>query len=358
MGQGYARSMAEALTDFLAREYEYLREREGRDFFLALPTYIRTLDEKRRVRRSLAQLKTELTGNLKQFVDEQNDFIAEAKRIRDNLAARAPEIDNSGMEQPDPGSHAYTFWDLDSFARFDDLVERDASLQIGYPIVPGDHDAPGVVSKLLQILRGRHRAAVFGEDASSLAPQIRKDLDDVGARIGKLADRYDYALRRYRQEARTLPGLAIERLVYFGSDLNPEPTIIETEEDAERWLDKTLREWGKPKTNVQKLVNNERMDDWERQSARETEQFLKGELDRLHQELARRMTPGLLAEIGRVVRDPWLVTIVGGLIVVFLAVYFGLDDGGSSPPTTVTVTTTAPLRTRSAYSSEFPVSRQ
>jgi hypothetical protein len=310
--------MAESLTDLLAREYEYLLGREGGDFFLAIESYDEALGQKRPMRRALKRLRKDLRQATKRYVDEQNEFVAEAKRIRFELAARAPEIDNSNMERPDYRTHDYMVWELDSFAGFDDLVERDATLQIGYPAVPSDRDDPGIVSRLVQILRGRLRAAEYGEDASSNDPRIRDDLGDLGTRMGNLVRGYEHALTRYRQEARTLPGLAIARLIYFGSDLNPEPPVIETDEDAERWLDKTLREWGKPKTSVRKLVNGEQMEDWERRSAAETEQFLKGELDRLHQELTRRVARGPGA-IVRFLRDEWVVAlgsaIIGGLVV-------------------------------------------
>lgn len=278
----------------------------------------------------------------KRYVDGQNELVAEARRIRFDLAERAPEIDNSNMKRPDDLSHAFMEWELGSFAGFDDAVERDATLQIGFPAVPSDRVDPGVVSRLLQILRGRLRAAEYGEEGSINEPRIRDDLDDLGRRIGRLGDRHQHALRRYRQEARTLPGLATARLVYFGSDLNPEPPIIETDEDVERWLNKTLREWGKPKTSARKLVDGEQMDDWEQASASETEQFLKGELDRLNQELMRRVGRGPGAVV-RILRDEWVVAlgsaILGGLIVaLILALVFGTGEG-SEPPPTVTVTT-------------------
>jgi len=136
--------VAESVTDFLAREYEYLRAREGVDFFLALAPYTEALNSKRRLRRALKRLEREMRDAAQRYVDDQNEFVAEAKRIRHELAERAPEIDNSNMERPDYRTHAYMSWELDSFAGFDDLVERDARLQIGYPAVPGDRDDPGI----------------------------------------------------------------------------------------------------------------------------------------------------------------------------------------------------------------------
>jgi hypothetical protein len=336
------------MTDFLSREYEYLRSRSGRDFFLALAPYATAVEARPEVREVLSALKSEMIASLQRFADEQTAFIEEATEVRAELAARAPEVDNSAMEQPDRASHGYTTWDLDSFARFDGLVERDKTLEIGYPLMPEDDYAPGVVSHLLLILRGRLQAAEYGEDVLRLDRKLREDLGDVGRRIGNLGARYEHALRRFRQEARTLPGLAYGRLVSFGSDLNPEPTIVETDEDVHEAFDKAIREFATAKGVVRKIVNGSRLEPAEQGWGDQAEQFLKGELERLHQELTRRLSSGP-ATIARFMRDEWVVAlgsaIVGGVIVaLILAFVFGLGDANGRPQTTVTetVTTTTP----------------
>jgi hypothetical protein len=279
--------VAEPLIDFLAREYEYVRPLEGDAFFLELRPYAERLKRRRATRKALERIERDTLAALAEFVREQNAFVSEAKEIRQELAARAPEIDNSEMERPHAASHDRARYDLDSFARFDELEAMDVS--IGFPTLPDDavRADPGTLPDLFVILRGRLHAAEHGEDASFNAPRIRDDLDDLGRRIGNLTQRAAYALRRYRQEARTLPGVAYGRLVYFGTDLNPEAPQVETDEDVARWLDQSLREWGQPRTLVRQLVNAEQLDDHERETVAEVERQLKGELDRLHQELTR-----------------------------------------------------------------------
>jgi hypothetical protein len=281
--------VAETAAEFAGREYEYLRRQEGREFFLALAPYANALHGKRRIKRALEGIESETRAALQRYVDEYNGFIAEAKEIRNELARRAPEIDNSDMERPDIGSHLRLRYDLDSFASFDE--QADADTQIGYSLMPGANDDPGPMRNLIPILRGRLRAAQFGEDADPNADPIREDLGDIGRRINNLAERHDHAVRRYRQEAHTLPGMAFARLVYFGSELNPDPVVIETDADVEQWLDKTLREWGRPKTLVRQFVNGEHLGSSEHEYVGEIEQSLKHEADRLHQELARRLPP-------------------------------------------------------------------
>lgn len=208
--------MSETVAQVAAREYEYLRRQGGRDFFLALAPYVNALHGKRRIKRALRRIERETRDTLDRFVTQQTGFIAEAKRIRDDLAERAPEIDNSDMERPPPPSHERLRYDLDSFARFDELVDADE--QIGYPTVARDEDAPGPVRDLIIILRGRLRAAQYGEDGDPNGEPIRDDLGDIGRKLGNLDERYGHAIRRYRQEARTLPGMAFARLVYFADN--------------------------------------------------------------------------------------------------------------------------------------------
>jgi hypothetical protein len=330
------------LIEFAQGEYDYLRGRDGRGFFLALAPYVNALQGRPRIGVVIAELEEETREATERTLAEQNALVDEARAIRVDLARRAPEIDNSDMTPPDEvRSDAWMTYDLDSFARFDELA--NAELRIAYPSMPDNSGNPGPVSDLLVILRGRLFAAECGEDGSINAPKIRNDLDDVGREIGNLARRYESARGRYRQDVRTLPGLAFGRLVYFGSDLTPEATIIETDEDAVHALDQILREFGSPKRVVQKLVGEQRLEEWEGRFAAEVEGTLKEEAERLHRELVRRLSeapeneevaPVQVADRRRfssvvdfVRKEPLIVTVVGGLIVVLIAFYlFGIGN--------------------------------
>lgn len=280
--------MAQPVIEFAKGEHDYLESRNGRDFFLALTPYVNALNGDPQIREVLSVLEAETQTSLQGFVDEENEMIAEAKSIRVELAERAPEIDNSDMEQPDPASHARARYDLDSFAKFDQLADADNTL--AYPVIPQNGGDPGQVSRLLGILRGRLRAAEYGEDTGIKAERIRDDLGDLSRRIGRLGERHRVWAQRYRQESRTLPGVAYARLVYFGSGLVADPVQLATDEDVERFLDRSLREWGQPKTTARKLANEEQLEDWERRSVSETEATLKLEAERLQRELVRRLT--------------------------------------------------------------------
>lgn len=280
--------MAEHLIDFLSREHQYVRSRRGRDFFLALSGHVGALRRKRRIRRVLEALEKESHAALRQFVNEQTKLEYECQNVRAELAERAPEIDNSTMERPDPTSRLMTRYSLDSFARFDELARADVG--IGWPSLPDDAADPTIVTTLLIILRGRLRAAVFGEEAGPIdGPRLRDDLEDLGWRLEDIQERQRFSLREYHLNARTLPWLAYVRLASFGSDLNPEPAVIETDDDRQRALETILRQWGKPRTLVRKLIAGETLDEAEQRVLASTEDALKRELDLLHQELTRQV---------------------------------------------------------------------
>lgn len=320
--------MADDLVALVQGEYDYLLAREGSEFFLALNPYVEALQGRARVRETIDALEAETRARLEAFVAEQNELIEEASAIRAALAERAPEIDNADLDEPDHASPIRWRYDLDSFANFDRLA--DADHPTGYPVIPRDNEDPEPVSKLLAILRGRFRAAVFGEDAGIEAEPTRGDLDDLGRRIGNLGERQRASLQRYRQEARTLPGMAYARLAYFGSDLVADPAVIEDDDDLERFYDKSFVEWGRPKTIVRQLVNGERLEDWEKRSVAETEATLKNEAGRLNRELLRRLQrePGLTGRVRAFVgrhASEFVVAVVGAIVAgVILAFVFGI----------------------------------
>ena len=96
-------------------------------------------------------------------------------------------------------------------------------------------------------------------------------------------------MQQYEQESRTLPGLAFGRLVEFSSHLVAVPVEIKTDEDIERYVERSIAELGRPKTVARKIANGEPLDHWEQRYGAVMETTLKGEAERLHRQLARRL---------------------------------------------------------------------
>lgn len=152
--------MSDTAREVVLREYEYLQPLERTDFFLAIASYINAIRARRHIRRVLKKLERDRTGHLKRFADELDGFIREAKAIRTELAQRAPEIDNSDMEEPDHASYSRARWQLNSFANFDRLADQD--FLIGYPTLPKPLPGRGSLAReSIQLgRRGKQHCAV------------------------------------------------------------------------------------------------------------------------------------------------------------------------------------------------------
>jgi hypothetical protein len=314
-------------SDRLEQQYAYLARQDGRAFVLAIAPYLDFLATEQRPRRILKALEAETQAALQIFVNEQIGYIEEAVAIRRELAERAPEIDNSALEEPDQGSPARSRYDLDSFAGFDRLVDED--IQIGYPTVPKDDGDPGPVSRLLIILRGRLSAAQFGEDGPIDGENRRPELDDLVRRGSNLDERLGHSLRRYRQESRTLPGVAYARLRHFGTDLNPAPRLLEAEDDWVRLVQESFMDWGSPKSVIRKIANGERLRDWEERYSGELLALLEGETERFQVDLLRRVgTVGRLERLlgaARAHTTTVVVSVVGTVVAAVILLYaFGI----------------------------------
>jgi hypothetical protein len=305
--------VSDRLIRFAEDEYDYLQAREGRDFFLALAPYANALYKRGPIAEVITALEVETREALDRFAAEQNQLIEEAKAIRQELAERAPEVDNSGLEKPDdPAARDWVMYENDSFAKFDSVAAAD--IGIAYPVIHKDDIDPGPMSLLLQILRGRLRAAEYNEGAGINAEPIRDDLGDIAREIGNLGEKHRVSLQRYQQDSRTLAGLAYHRIAHFGSSLVDEPVVIETDEDIEAFLDRSIREWLTPRSLARKLVNGERLDDVERRINVDTEQALKAEAARLNREVVRRLGLRRRSVFDFIREEPLVVTVVGGVI--------------------------------------------
>ena len=152
--------MSDTAREVVLREYEYLQPLERTDCFLAIASYINAIRARRHIRRVLKKLERDRTGHLKRFADELDGFIREAKAIRTELAQRAPEIDNSDMEEPDHASYSRARWQLNSFANFDRLADQD--FLIGYPTLPKPLPGRGSLA--------RESQSSLVDAASSIAP--------------------------------------------------------------------------------------------------------------------------------------------------------------------------------------------
>jgi hypothetical protein len=267
----------------------------------------------------LKDLQRDLEEASAHVASMQRDLIQEAVVIRQDLAEAAPEVDNSDMVRPnDQMDRDYTRYDLASFARFDELV--NVPVDVRYAPLPNGASEDDPVGTLLIILRGRLLAAQHGEDTPN-GLLIRDDLGDFGRRIGNLSRKHEHVVREHRQNERTLPMLGYARAVAFGSELNPEPRIIETDEDKGQWINQLFMEYGDPRARVREFVNGAQMDEPVRRRVQQIEATLKLELERFHQELIRRLSKVPFWRSPLKVALTFVGTIASGVIVAVIVAY-------------------------------------
>jgi hypothetical protein len=289
--------MAENAADRLERRYQQLvRQERDADFVRQLSTYLTALDAERTVRSIVKRLHDDDEAATDQFNETERELVQEAIDIRRRLAEAAPEIDNSDAPEPNPATHAYGPWMLDSLAKFDRLANNTQRLVFS-PLPYYDTSDKTPLATMLIILRGRLRAAQFGDQGGLLEDQDnrRPDLDDFGREIHNLQEKHSHALNRFKEQGRTLPGIADERLRAFVAALENEPLLIDANEDedelAERLFRRGLQQLGIIGV-ARSALAGQRLDAGQQEAFRKAIEFLRGEADRLHEEVMAQLMRG------------------------------------------------------------------
>ena len=247
------------------------------------------------MRQILDRMRADAESAVDRFNATERALANEAFRLRERLAAEAPEIDNTDAPRPEYTSFAYSGWMLNSFANFDVLAADKRRIEFA-PLPYEDQDKTPLRTMLI-ILRGRLLAAQYGEGTSLLGnpPKLRADLDDFERQINNLLERHANTLTMFREEGRALPGLADERLRAFADLLTPEPLVVAEDEDADVVADRMLRravaQLGLVGA-IRSALAGQQLQRGEQQVFTKAVVFLRGEVDRLHEELHQRLSRG------------------------------------------------------------------
>jgi hypothetical protein len=343
----YDARVPETAIERLERRYQQLARQEDDVAFLRqISTYIDALDSERSARRILKRLGRDAEAAVTAFNATEHELVEEADRIRRRLAEEAPEIDNSEAPEPDRATHAYGRWMLGSFASFDRLAANDRRIEFS-PLPYYDTSDKTPLATMLIILEDRLQVAQHGDQVGILEDQenLRPDLNDFGRQIHNVREKHNSALNRFKEQGRTLPGLADERLRVFPAALEPEPFLIEEGEDddsiAERAFLRGIEQLGIIGT-MRSALAGQHLDAGERDAFTRAVEFLRAEADRLHEEIVQRLSRGegesrirrsLIfigrgsLNVGRIIAVAAITTIVGLLIGAYLAKWLpGQDD--------------------------------
>jgi hypothetical protein len=341
------------LTELLDRQHAYLVAQEGVDFFRRIPAFVSFVTGERPLRSILRELERETLAAYDEYVGKEAEIAGEAVAVRAELAQRAANsegFEDAAMEEPDFASHEYVRFDF-SFAKFDRLADR--APEIRFPTLPTDSVDGGRVAEMLNILRGKLRGAQFGQGdfVESQRENARPDLNDIGDRLNDLLERHQHAVRDFDRASRTLPGLALGRLEYFGNNLIREPDLVRPGERPGERLNRTLGILWSATWVVQKAVSGGALDDGEQRRFDATLAALKSQADTLHHELVQRVASAereresqwwrpILRIFGSSVREVLVRATVGAIFLLggYLIARATADEAGPAPRT-VTITT-------------------
>lgn len=289
--------MSETRLVRLERRYKQLKRRQDDvEFLRQINTYLASLDSERPVRRILKRLRKDAEAAVDHFNLFERNFVEEAVEVRRRLAEAAPEIDNSNEREPAATSHARASWSLDSFASFDRLSGDQRRIEFA-PLPYYDVGDKAPLGTMLIILQGRLRAAQYGEDAGELEGREnrRPDMDDFGREIHNIQEKHSAELNRFKELGRVLPGLADERLRAIIAALEPEPFLIDEGEDEDAIAERAFRR-GLQQLGIIGVMRNaltgQRLDEGEKHVFGEAVSFLRGEAERLHEEIMQRLSRG------------------------------------------------------------------
>lgn len=177
----------------------------------------------------LAAFQTHDDSSVEELVALRGDF---AEAMRD--VPGAAELDDAEMAEPDFASHERWAYDF-SLANFDAIAERPRELR--YAAGLRNTSDPSRTSTLLNILSEKRRRLREAAKAAGDNSALEARLDELGRRLGNVVRRHEHAYHDHIIESRTLAGLAFGRLALIVNKLNPEPFIIESEEDEQCFVE-------------------------------------------------------------------------------------------------------------------------
>jgi hypothetical protein len=261
----------------------------GTDFLRRLGDYRRLLEGDEELRAAIAQLRQEVKDAEERLTREDADFVAELLPIRQELAEREPEADDSDTEKPeryDPANRQQAnkwhewIWTLANF----DAVAEDREEKI----VQRDGLDSSRSRMLVAILNAKLHDLVFDFNDRS-AP--RPDLMDLYDRANEIGRRQVAAYRRVERLGEESGFLALMHIEYVVDMTDPDPRPLDTAEQRRALMEEAMR--APDLVNVREVLRPTEargpLSEDERNALERVEAQCRPEVDRLHRPLRRRL---------------------------------------------------------------------
>jgi hypothetical protein len=192
--------------DLLDRQYNLLRQKDGVPFLQELRRFYEFITAgPEEIVTVLTELRAEAETIERRFHQQDRALVEQLAELKAELAKRAPEADDSNMPRPQSGfrpGHEWTY----GFANFDQIVNDGPDRFVEQQ----DRDA-GKSGMLIRILQAKlYELQWMTVSPRGLPPRSdtnqREDLDDLGRRLGNLADRHRHEKQELLQAVDQLGG--------------------------------------------------------------------------------------------------------------------------------------------------------
>lgn len=201
MGQ----AMLDDAIELVARQTAFLLRQEAEAVFVQLRPYLEALQSDPRVSAVLTEFASDAAVALERFQRSDTETIAQLLEIRRELTKIAPDLDDALRPEPEEPPIERELRHFDEFA--------EKPLGIAFPFSAGAVEDSSTTRHLLEILDHKlPREPRFRE--------LRTSLVEVGAA-------HAHAFQEFLLAGRTLPGVALIRLLRFAMSVNPQPTPVD-----------------------------------------------------------------------------------------------------------------------------------
>jgi hypothetical protein len=280
--------MAEPI-DLLDRQYQRLAERDGAEFIRELrPFYTFITEGPAAVVRALAQLRVEAASQEQTFQEHDQRLIPELVGLRDELVARAPEIDDSDVPRPAGRGVPSMEWQF-GLANFDELATGGPDRLAVHQDL--DTSASGMMLRILEHNLQRLQWTTEASDGA-LQPSernLRHDLDDLARGLRNLSDRHRHAAQQFTQAIQQQGGFQVIYLDMVVREMNPAPQEVETDEEEHAWMDEAFKRVAAGWYYVQDAVAGRPLNERARQTLDIHVSRLKPAAERVYEDLRMKL---------------------------------------------------------------------
>ncbi len=226
----------------LDRQHARLQEQRGASFVHELKTFhgFLTTTGPTEVTAALAKLRAEAERVEREFTEHDEALVPRLVALKTKLVVQAPEADDSDVPRPQTDWRPPMEW-ASTLANFDQVASGGAdrlAVRNGYDI--------STSGMLLRILEGRLNRLQFVKnpsepDSLTADDNLRPDLNDLRRELRNLGDRHRHAANTFTNAVETHGGVQVQVLDWAVEEMNPEPALVESDEDEHAMMDQVFR---------------------------------------------------------------------------------------------------------------------